>query len=51
MSEQALHQSVMLNEVVEALNPVDHGFYLDATFGSGGYSQAILDAANEDSFG
>ena len=46
MSQQALHQSVLLNEVVEALKPVDQGFYLDATFGNGGYSQAILDAAN-----
>ena len=46
MSEQALHQSVLLNEVVEALGPIQGGLYLDATFGNGGYSRAILDAAN-----
>ena len=46
MQEQMLHQSVLLNEVVEALGPTHGGFYLDATFGNGGYSRAILDKAN-----
>ena len=46
MPEQTLHQSVLLNEVVEALGPVNGGFYLDATFGNGGYSRAILDMAH-----
>ena len=45
MSEQRLHQSVLLNEVVDALGPQNGGCYLDATFGDGGYSRAILDAA------
>ena len=46
MSEQTLHQSVLLNEVVEVLGPIHGGCYLDATFGNGGYSRAILDKAN-----
>ena len=46
MSEQMLHQSVLLNEVLDALAPTKGAHYLDATFGNGGYSQAILDAAD-----
>ena len=46
MSEQTLHQSVLLNEVVDALGPQNGGCYLDATFGTGGYSRAILDTAS-----
>jgi 16S rRNA (cytosine1402-N4)-methyltransferase len=46
MSGQTLHQSVLLNEVVDALGPQNGGCYLDATFGNGGYSRAILDTAN-----
>ena len=41
MPEQTLHQSVLLNEVVEVLGPIHGGCYLDATFGNGGYSRAI----------
>ena len=46
MPEQTLHQSVLLNEVVEVLGPINGGYYLDATFGNGGYSRAILDTAH-----
>ncbi|MDB2391131.1 16S rRNA (cytosine(1402)-N(4))-methyltransferase RsmH [Alphaproteobacteria bacterium] len=46
MSGQKLHQSVLLNEVVDALRPEAGKAYLDATFGNGGYSRALLDAAD-----
>ena len=40
------HYPVMLREVLEHLNPQDGKVYVDATFGNGGYSEAILQAAN-----
>ncbi len=39
------HISVLGREAVEMLAPRDGGIYLDATFGAGGYSRAILDTA------
>ena len=39
------HIPVMLGEVLQALAPQDGGVYVDATFGNGGYSEAILKAA------
>lgn len=41
-----MHNPVMLTEVLETLAPRNQETYIDATFGAGGYSQAILDAAN-----
>jgi len=40
------HYPVMLNEVLETLSPKAGKIYVDATFGNGGYSEAILNAAD-----
>lgn len=40
------HIPVMLQEVLAALNPQKGEVYVDATFGNGGYTRAILEAAN-----
>lgn len=39
------HVPVMLAEIVEAMRPRDGAHYVDGTFGGGGYSRALLDAA------
>lgn len=40
------HIPVMLEEVLRYLAPQDNKTYVDATFGNGGYTTAILDSAN-----
>jgi 16S rRNA (cytosine1402-N4)-methyltransferase len=40
------HIPVLGAEAVAMLSPRDGGIYVDATFGAGGYSRAILDAAD-----
>lgn len=40
------HIPVMLNEVLQALQPQDGATYVDATFGNGGYTEAILKSAD-----
>jgi 16S rRNA (cytosine1402-N4)-methyltransferase len=40
------HIPVLLDEVVEVLAPRDGAVYVDATFGAGGYSRALLEAAD-----
>ena len=47
----ALHIPVLLSEVVAGIAPKDDGIYVDATFGAGGYSSAVLDAANSKVYG
>lgn len=37
------HTPVLLNEVVQTLNPKDSGIYIDATFGTGGHTTLILE--------
>ena len=40
------HKPVMLNEMLEWVAPRDNGVYIDGTFGAGGYSRAMLHAAD-----
>jgi len=40
------HIPVLISEVLEALAPKDGETYIDGTFGAGGYTRAILEAAN-----
>lgn len=42
----AAHKPVMLHEMLDWLMPLDGGVYVDGTFGAGGYSRAILSAAD-----
>jgi len=47
VSENLQHASVMLAAAVQALNIKPEGIYVDATFGRGGHSQAILGCLNQ----
>ncbi|GGO68869.1 16S rRNA (cytosine(1402)-N(4))-methyltransferase RsmH [Bowmanella pacifica] len=47
MSSDYVHQSVLLQESIEALAVKPDGIYLDATFGRGGHSRAILACLND----
>jgi len=38
------HKSVLVTEVLRYINPEPHKIYVDATFGGGGHTRAILDA-------
>lgn len=42
------HQPVLINEVLQCLQPEGDDFVVDCTFGRGGYSEAILGRLNED---
>lgn len=42
--QHSVHQPVMLNEVINGLSIQPEGVYVDATFGRGGHSRAILSA-------
>ena len=40
------HIPVLLDKVIEALAPKDGAMYVDGTFGGGGYTKGLLEAAN-----
>jgi len=46
MSSPTRHLPVLGRQAIALLSPREGGVYLDATFGAGGYSRAILDIAN-----
>jgi 16S rRNA (cytosine1402-N4)-methyltransferase len=46
-TELFLHKTVMVDEVLQYLNPQPQGLYCDVTFGSGGHTKAILDKQPE----
>ena len=46
MQSDQEHQPVLLEEAINALNIKADGVYIDATFGRGGHSAAILDCLN-----
>lgn len=46
MNKNFKHQAVLLEEVLNALNIQPTGIYIDATFGYGGHTRAILDSLN-----
>lgn len=46
MTSEQSHIPVMLDEVLAALAPADGEVYVDGTFGAGGYTRALLDAAD-----
>lgn len=46
MMQPAPHIPVMLREVMEYMSPEDGKVYVDGTFGAGGYSRALLEAAD-----
>lgn len=45
-AQEKPHNPVLLSEMIDALAPQDGHVYVDGTFGAGGYSTAILEAAD-----
>ncbi|PTQ89880.1 16S rRNA (cytosine(1402)-N(4))-methyltransferase RsmH [Agitococcus lubricus] len=42
MNSPFVHQSVLLHETIDAILGTENGIYVDATFGRGGHSRALL---------
>lgn len=47
MTDKFTHKSVLLKETIEQLAIIPDGIYVDATFGRGGHSRAILEQLSE----
>ena len=45
---ETVHESVLVNEVIEQLQPTNNGYYIDGTVGLGGHAAAILRACAPD---
>lgn len=48
MAQSSIHESVLLGEAIDGLSVAKNGLYVDATFGRGGHSAALLDQLGED---
>jgi Predicted S-adenosylmethionine-dependent methyltransferase involved in cell envelope biogenesis len=46
MNDKVIHIPVLLDEVIKALSLTEDEVYVDATFGLGGYTKAILKKQN-----
>ena len=46
IDDEFRHKPVLINEVIESIEPADDKIYFDATFGNGGYSKKILSSSN-----
>lgn len=46
MEKRWPHQSVLFSEVISALQPCAHGYYVDATLGAGGHAFGILKSSS-----
>ena len=46
MTNPTIHMPVLLQEVLEHLKPKDGDLIVDGTFGGGGYTAAMLEAAD-----
>jgi len=46
IDDEFKHKPVLINELIESIEPADDKIYFDATFGNGGYSKKILSSSN-----
>lgn len=48
MVAKSSHETVLMQEAVDALRVIENGVYIDATFGRGGHARAILESLGND---